>query len=134
MAVSSPSHTSSEKRDGEASFNQREKRVKPEGLLMKRESSENTNETRGNRGKIKAFQVGGDEYLAGGVKSRSVNLTRDAAVAFYAGDVNGDAVLDFEEFCSIAPKSMRAKATELEMRTLFDSVDLDGNGSITLDE
>ena len=55
-------------------------------------------------------------------------------MAFYQGDINGDEVLDFAEFCSIAPKAMRDSLSPEEMKALFDSVDLDKNGNVTLDE
>ena len=63
-----------------------------------------------------------------------MTLSRNAAIAFYRGDKNGDEKLDFDEFCSIAPESLRANASEHDLRLLFDSIDLDKNGSVTLDE
>ena len=63
-----------------------------------------------------------------------MTLSRNAAIAFYRGDKNGDEKLDFDEFRSIAPESLRANAFRARSQAVFDSIDLDKNGSVTLDE
>ena len=63
---------------------------------------------------------------------RAVTLSRDAATAFYVGDVNGDQQLSYEEFLNVVPKELRESAQPHELHTLFRSVDSDHNGHITV--
>lgn len=66
-------------------------------------------------------------------QSRAVKLSRDAAMAFYAGDVNGDQQLSYEEFVEVVPSDMKT-GNEADLRALFRAVDADNSGNITLDE
>ena len=68
------------------------------------------------------------------VQPRLVSLQRDAAVAFLEADVNGDAILDYEEFKSACPKKLKEQINETELREIFDSVDHDQSGGISMDE
>ena len=66
--------------------------------------------------------------------SRGITLSRDAAMAFYTGDKNGDMSLDWDEFVSIVPQLLKEEASMNELRHLFESIDIDNNKSITMDE
>ena len=65
---------------------------------------------------------------------RAIQLSRDVAMAFYSADINGDQKLDFAEFCSVVPQDLKEATGMKGVRELFDSVDTDRNGSISLDE
>lgn len=61
-------------------------------------------------------------------------LTRDVAKAFFAADIDGDRKLSCEEFVQVVPNSMKHGRTKEELQALFDSVDYDGNGLVSMDE
>ena len=64
---------------------------------------------------------------------RAFCLTRDAASAFFEADVSGDQRLDMEEFLSlVVPDDL--KLSDAELKAIFDSVDTDGSGDISMDE
>ena len=63
---------------------------------------------------------------------QAIQIARNASLAFLQADVDGNKALDFVEFCSTVPKE--ADITREEMRTLFDYVDANGDGAISLDE
>ena len=55
-------------------------------------------------------------------------------MAFYKGDTDGDQSLSWDEFLIIVPTVMKDHTSEVDLRLLFDSVDLDKSGEISLDE
>lgn len=55
-------------------------------------------------------------------------------MAFYLGDTNGDQKLSFDEFLGVVPKDMMESYEMSQIEKLFNSVDRDGSGYITLDE
>ena len=65
---------------------------------------------------------------------RPVVLSRDAAIAFMDADVDGNHQLSYEEFQQLVPANMRASLSEEDIREIFDSADLDGSGTISMDE
>ena len=65
---------------------------------------------------------------------RIVKLSRDCAMAFYDGDVDGNNELSFEEFIQVVPDEMKMNTTLKQLKKLFDAVDADESGAITLDE
>lgn len=67
-------------------------------------------------------------------KSRAVSISRDAAMAFYHADVDGDEQLSFEEFMEVVPEDMMKDTSPQQIRRLFDNVDADRSGHITMDE
>ena len=80
---------------------------------------------------------------AGGTKdARSVNVAREAALAFLEADANGDGVLEWHEFKDAVKKLRSMDGTcidptlkdEEQLRALFDSIDLDKSGAISMDE
>ena len=70
----------------------------------------------------------------------ATNMSREAALAFLEADVNGDGVLEFEEFkeciLKLQAKTGAAMSAEDErsIRELFDSIDMDKSGTIEMDE
>ena len=63
---------------------------------------------------------------------RAVTLSRDAATAFYVGDVNGDQQLSYEEFLNVVPQELRESAQPHELDTLFRTIDSNHNGYVTV--
>lgn len=65
---------------------------------------------------------------------RSVVLSRDAAMAFMDADVNGNHQLSWEEFQQLVPATMKQSLSDAEVQEIFESADLDGSGTISMDE
>jgi len=82
----------------------------------------------GRRGHSQSLDDGEDTEL------RSISLSRDAAMAFLEADIDGDKELTFDEFMSIAPAELKASLRGRTMKELFDRIDRNGNGTISLDE
>jgi Ca2+-binding EF-hand superfamily protein len=70
--------------------------------------------------------------------SRSMDQWRAVAKAFFAADVNGDHVLDFDEFQSMHRKirahSPKESLSDEDCRVLFNIIDADHSGEITVHE
>ena len=74
-------------------------------------------------------------YKAVSKTKSGLDLSRDAATAFLEADVDGDRKVSFAEFMSrMVPSNMLASTSNEALRELFDSVDTDGSGFITMDE
>ena len=63
-------------------------------------------------------------------ESRVANMTREAAVAFLNADIDGNQLLSFDEFLSIAPTALSRSGVQ----KLFNLVDTDNSGGISMDE
>lgn len=69
------------------------------------------------------------------VEKSGLDLSRDAAAAFFEADVDGDQKVSFSEFTAkMVPTRMIASTSQEDLRQLFKSVDTDGSGFISLDE
>lgn len=67
--------------------------------------------------------------------SKNVAATmRRNALAFQEADVDGDQKLEFDEWVSMLPATMRERRTVDQLRQIFNVADLDGDGTISLDE
>ena len=65
---------------------------------------------------------------------RAFALSREGAAAFFAADIDGNKSLDFDEFIEIVPDAMKKDLNNAQLKELFDSVDTDGSGDISMDE
>lgn len=63
--------------------------------------------------------------LEAACKALSITVTAEDINSFMEADSSGDGLLDLEEFC---------KFYESRLRVVFDSLDIDGNGSISVNE
>ena len=61
------------------------------------------------------------------------HVRRDG-LRFAEADADGDNVLTFDEFLSMQPKTVRQEHSEEEVRAWFDAVDLDGSGTLSVNE
>ena len=64
----------------------------------------------------------------------SAASTCGGAAAFCAADIDGNKSLDFDEFIEIVPDAMKKDLNNAQLKELFDSVDTDGSGDISMDE
>ena len=55
--------------------------------------------------------------------------TREQATRFAEFDQDGNQQLDFEEFLAMQPRKIRETHSAAEIRTWFESADLDGDGT-----
>ena len=62
---------------------------------------------------------------------RTVTQSHAVAAAFLEADIDGDKLLSFDQFASICPESQSSKD---EIRAVFESIDHNGSGDISLDE
>ena len=67
-------------------------------------------------------------------RNEGAKLVRDVAQAFLVSDVNKNHRLSFEEFLRAVPAAMKSMKSEADLRKLFNTVDADGNGSVSIDE
>ena len=70
--------------------------------------------------------------------TKATNIAREAALAFMNADADGNGVLDWEEFQE-AIKSLRSGqpiglGEQVELRSLFDSIDTDKSGTLDMGE
>ena len=63
-----------------------------------------------------------------------MGLTQDAAAAFLEADVDGNKKLSFEEFSNVVPQNVQATCSTEQLREIFETVDTDGSGDISMDE
>jgi len=75
------------------------------------------------------------------LNTRAVSYARAAAAGFLKADVDGDNELNFDEFCAMAPERVlsetaatRTSMTMADLRALFNAIDTDGNGAISIQE
>lgn len=80
--------------------------------------------------------------------AKTTNIAREASLAFYEADANQDGSLDFEEFKDAVKRMRRMDVTkdankggtvlddrdEAQLFELFNSIDVDGSGTLTQDE
>ena len=72
--------------------------------------------------------------IKGKAENKTTTLVQNAAAAFLAADVNGNMMLDFDEFKTLIPKELRKQGDEKELREIFDQADLNKNGEVSRDE
>ena len=65
---------------------------------------------------------------------RDVDIAKDAGLAFLDADINGDQQLSWDEFYLCIPASIKSRSSMDELKDLFESVDTDGSGFISIDE
>ena len=107
--------------------------VRPRGLeqcIYRKYSTMQSSSPRGDR--TAKSQRGKQGQVRG--ELRSVTLSRDAALAFLYADVDGSQYLSWDEFLLCVPMQIKNEMTQAQLRELFDAVDLNGNGSISMDE
>ena len=56
----------------------------------------------------------------GGNTPRAVQLSRDAAMAFYMGDTDGDEQLSLEEFMAVVPEDMKTTYMVIQSQNSLD--------------
>ena len=73
--------------------------------------------------------------------SHGVEMAREAMMAFLDSDVDGDHMLDFEEFRDAVPQALveesneeQVRSNDEELRQMFAAADADGSGLISLHE
>ena len=66
--------------------------------------------------------------------TKGAKFIRGIAQAFLTADKNSNNRLSFEEFVHAVPAAMKAQKSTQEMKRLFDNVDSDGNGTVSIDE
>ena len=64
----------------------------------------------------------------------ALNNIKDASRRFAEFDVNGDGLLDFEEFYAMLPHRLREAYTSNQIRGWFDDADTDGDGTLSINE
>lgn len=67
--------------------------------------------------------------------ARAVDISHEVATAFYKADVDGDKKITWPEFAArMVPSQMLASHSTDKIRELFNNVDTDRSGYITMDE
>ena len=61
-------------------------------------------------------------------------MTRDVAKAFFEADIDDSRALSFEEFLTVVPAQMKSGKSQNALRSMFEVVDTDGSGAVTMDE
>ena len=61
-------------------------------------------------------------------------LVREVAHAFLSADKSGDRRLTFDEFLDAVPAQMKANRSERALKSLFNVVDADKDGAVSIDE
>ena len=64
----------------------------------------------------------------------ALNNIKDASRRFAEFDVNGDGLLDFEEFYAMLPHRLREAYTSNQIHGWFDDADTDGDGTLSINE
>lgn len=65
---------------------------------------------------------------------QSIKEVRQASRAFAEADSNNDHELDFEEFVSLQPRQVQDSLSGEELQAMFQAADIDGGGTISVDE
>lgn len=85
-------------------------------------------------GSTKRVKVSRKASMSDVTKDNTAKLSRDVAKAFFEADLTGEHKLSCEEFITVVPAAMKTRATPEDLQKLFESVDYDGNGFISIDE
>ena len=79
--------------------------------------------------KVAALKNGDDTAVQKALIKRFLISTTSDSRAFSEADVDGNQLLDFDEFLALQPAEVRDKHSVESIREWFDTADADGSGS-----
>ena len=84
--------------------------------------------------KVAALKNGDDTAVQKALIKRFLISTTSDSRAFSEADVDGNQLLDFDEFLALQPAEVRDKHSVESIREWFDTADADGSGSLSVNE